>query len=99
MIEHDRVFEHHIVDLRRAREIAAGEAHFAHRIDDRARTEIGDINMLDRAGQKLGLVRVYSMRSVSGTLCSKSVCMLCSNGRRLPWEGPRLVFQGMLAHG
>src|SRR3546814_1055361 len=43
---------------RRAREVAAGEAHLAHRVDDRARVEAGDVDMFDGRRQQLGLAHV-----------------------------------------
>src|SRR3546814_3823833 len=58
--EEDRailVGEHLVVDARRAREVAAGEAHLAHRVDDRARVEAGDVDMFDGRRQQLGLAR------------------------------------------
>ena len=58
------VLEHRVVDLGRAGEIAAGEAHLAHRIDDRAGVELGDVDMLDRRREQLGLSRVVDLRTV-----------------------------------
>ena len=43
---------------RGAGEIAAGEAHLAHRIDDRARVEALDVDMLDLVRQQFRLAGV-----------------------------------------
>ena len=53
-----RVGQHLVVDVGRAGEVAAGEAHLAHRLDDRARVEAGDVDMLDFARQQLRLAGV-----------------------------------------
>src|SRR6478672_12471745 len=47
-----------------AREVAAGEAHLAHRIDDRAGVELGNVDMLDRGGEKLRLAGVVDALGV-----------------------------------
>jgi len=59
--EEDRavlVLQHLVVDARRAGKIAAGEAHLAHRIDDRTRIEALDVDMLDFGREQFGLARV-----------------------------------------
>src|SRR5207253_6166111 len=55
------VLEQLVVDARGAREVAAGEAHLAHRLDDRAGVELGDVDMLDRARQQLCLAGVVDL--------------------------------------
>ena len=59
-----RILEHRVVDLGGATEVAAGEAHLAHRIDDRAGIELGDVDVLDRRREKLGLARVVDALGV-----------------------------------
>ena len=49
------VLEHRVVDVGGAAEVAAGEAHLAHRVDDRARVELGDVDMLDRVDSSSAL--------------------------------------------
>ena len=66
-----------VVDGRRTREVAAGEAHLAHRIDDRTGIERGDVDMLDRLESSSAL-RVSLIRSVSWTLFSVSASISCS---------------------
>ena len=64
MIEQVLVLEHLVVDAGGAREVAAGEAHLAHRLDDRARVELGDVDMLDRGRQQLRLAGVVDEPAV-----------------------------------
>ena len=52
------VLQHHVVDLRRPGEVAAGEAHMTHRVDDRPSVEPGDVDMLDGVRQQLCLAGV-----------------------------------------
>jgi hypothetical protein len=49
------VFERHVEDLRGARGVAAGEAHLAIGVDDRARVVLVDAHMLDGGREQLGL--------------------------------------------
>ncbi len=56
------VGQHLVVDVGGARQIAAGEAHLAHAVDDRTGIEAGDVDMLDHGGQQLCLaVAVYGV--------------------------------------
>jgi hypothetical protein len=49
------VFQGHVEDVGRAGGVARGERHLAHGIDDRARVEAGDVDVLDGRGQELRL--------------------------------------------
>ena len=50
-----RILKHLVVDASRSRQVARGEAHLAHLVDDRPCVETGDVDMLDLRRQKLGL--------------------------------------------
>src|SRR5204863_3493582 len=52
------VGEHLVVDVGGAAQVAAGKAHLAHRLDDRARVEALDVDMLDGRRQQLRLAGV-----------------------------------------
>jgi len=65
-----RIGEHHVVDFRRAAEVAAREAHLLHRVDDRARVEAGDVDMLDLGRQQLRLAGVVDRGFGHGNLHS-----------------------------
>ena len=52
------VGQHVVVDLGGAAEVAAGEAHIGHRVDDRARVERLDVDVLDLLRQQFRLAGV-----------------------------------------
>jgi hypothetical protein len=56
-IEQSLSCQHLVVDVGGAREIAAGEAHLAHAIDDRARVEALDVDMLDNVVERSSALR------------------------------------------
>jgi hypothetical protein len=65
--EEDRaipVGQHPVVDVGGAAEVAAGEAHLLHRVDDRPRVEAGDVDMLDHCGEQFRLAIVVAGRLV-----------------------------------
>jgi hypothetical protein len=71
------VGQHLVVDVGGARQIAAGEAHLAHAVDDWTGIEAGDVDMFDHGGQQLCLA-VAVDRRVSHSIIS------CIPGNR-PW--------------
>jgi hypothetical protein len=87
-----------------ARQIATGEAHLAHRIDNRARVEALDVDMFDSLGQQLCLAlrvdlgRIHSRVSKnSGFIPAKAVnqranAMGCRLRRNEKMQGERYSF-------